>query len=280
MSNGTLTTPAPVQDPGLSSYEEAGTKRSLSSRLSVGHVLTALAGLLTFVFFLLILAERSTTEISVVVAQTTIEEGVPLTADLFDTVNVPDDSPLATGGVSELAELDGTTTAQRTIPEGSVLYESDFLEAAAITPGGGLRSISIPVKEETAVGGALRTSDLVDLIAADGGVVWIPVAGVEVLDTGSEGGSGLGAVGSDQSFITLAVTADQAVAIAQADSVADIYVVRSTGAKKLPVLPGGASPDEIGVSSPSQGFETQDLNDSLNDALGGVLDDLLEENDG
>ena len=279
MSNGTLTTP-PVQDPGLSSYDEASTKRSLSSRLSVGHVLTALAGLLTFVFFLLILAERSTTEISVVVAQTTIEEGVPLTADLFDTVTVPDDSPLATGSVSELSELDGSTTAQRTIPEGSVLYESDFLEAAAITPGGGLRSISIPVKEETAVGGALRTSDLVDLIATDNGVVWIPVAGVEVLDTGSDGSSSLGAVGSEQNFITLAVTADQAVAIAQADSVADIYVVRSTGAKKLPVLPGGASADEIGVSSPGQGFETQDLNDSLNDALGGVLDDLLEENNG
>ncbi len=279
MSNGTLTTP-PVQDPGLSSYDEASTKRGLASRLSVGHVLTALAGLLTFVFFLLILAERSTAEVSVVVAQTTIEEGVPLTADLFDTVTAPDDSPLATGSVSDLSELDGSMTAQRTIPEGSVLYESDFLEAAAITPGGGLRSISIPVKEETAVGGKLRSSDLVDIVAADNGIVWIPVAGVEVIDTGSDGGSALGAAGSEQSYITMAVTADQAVAIAQADSVATIYVVRSTGAKKLPVLPGGASADEVGVSSPTQGFQTQDVNDSLNDALGGVLDDLLEENDG
>lgn len=279
MSNGTLTTP-PVQDPAVSSYDAATTKRSLASRLSVGHVLTALAGLLTFVFFLLILAERSTTEVSVVVAQTTVEEGVPLTADLFDTVNIPDDSPLAGGTVSDLSELDGTATAQRTIPDGGVVYESDFLEADAATPGGGLRSISIPVKEETAVGGKIRTSDQVDLIAADSGIVWIPVAGLEVLDTGSDGGSALGSVGSEQGYITLAVTADQAVAIAQADSVADIYVVRSTGAKKLPVLPGGASADEVGVSSPTQGFEPQDVNDSLNDALGGVLDDLLEGNDG
>ncbi len=289
MSNGTLA-PPPIDEAGLrSGVPQPGPspeKRGLASRLSVGHVLTLIAGILTFFFVLLILAERNDPEVFVVIAAEPVDEGVPLTPDLFEVVTLPEDSALAEGALNTTEELDGRRTAQRDIPDGGVLRASDLKEAAAETPGGGLRSISIPIDPDKAVGGNLRDSDVVDIIAVDGAVVWIPVAGLEVLDTGASGGSLLG--GGNNSgggrSITLAVTADQALAIAQASEVAEVYVVRSTGAVPLPVLSDAIGEDEVGVTRPNlqggqagSGFSTSDVGESLNEALGGVLDDIVTE---
>ena len=284
MSNGTLAPPgfdetsvgSPLQ-PGPTSE-----RRGLGSRLSVGHVLTAVAGLLTFFFLLLVLSERNEPEVAVVVAGDRIEQGVPLTADLFEEVSLPEGNPLTDGALTTVDELDGSRTAQRDIPQGGVLTETDLVDVAAETPGAGLRSLSIPIEEDQAVGGAIRDSDVVDIIAVSNDEAWIPAAGLEVLDAGGNGSSTIiGDGGSDSGYLTMAVTADEAVAISFAAANAkSIFVVRSTGATKLPVLADSLGSEDVGVGGPAGGgsFQPGSIDESVNDALGGVLDDLLQQN--
>lgn len=281
MSNVTLTPPefdefsaGPSPTNG-----QGGGRRGLTSRLSFGHVLTAIAGVLTFLFLLLVLVDRQDPEVTVIAATERIDEGVPLTADLFEEVSLPEDNPLTAGAVTTIEELDGTRTAQRDIPAQGVLVGSDFIDVAAETPGGGLRSLSIPIESDKALGGAISDSDLVDIVAVAPDRVWIPAAGLEVLDDGAgDSSSFLGGDASDAGFITMAVTADEAVAISfAATNAKDIYVVRSTGAVRLPKLTETTGPDEVGVGGPSgtSSFVPADVGDSLNDALDGILDDLV-----
>lgn len=282
MSNGALAPPE-FDQTASGTPQQAGPseRRGLGSRLSVGHVLTAVAGLLTFFFLLLVLAERNETEVTVVVASDGIEQGVPLTADLFEEVALPAGNPLADGAVTTMDELDGSKTAQRDFPAESVLTEADLIDAVAETPGSGLRSLSIPIEEDQAVGGEIRDSDLVDIVAVSKDQAWIPAAGLEVLDAGDDGsGSLIGDGGSAVGFLTMAVTADEAVAISFASANAkEIFVVRSTGATKLPVLASSLGSDDVGVGGPAGGttFEPSDVDDSINEALDGVLDELLED---
>lgn len=112
--------------------------------------------------------------------------------------------------------------------------------------------------------------------------VWIPAAGLEILDDGGGGDSGsfLGGSDSGGDYLTMAVTADEAVAIAfAATNATDIYVVRSTGAERLPKLTDVAGPGDVGVGGPtgSDTFVPAELGESINDALGGVLDELVSE---
>ena len=283
MSNGTLAPPEFDQSEVGSPVPPGRTneRRGLSSRLSVGHVLTAVAGLLTFFLLLLVLAERNEPEVTVVVASEPIEEGVPLTADLFEEVTLPEGNPLADGAVTAMDQLDGSKTAQRDFPAESVLTETDLTDIAAEAPGSGLRSLSIPIEADQAVGGQILNSDLVDIVAVGSDRAWIPAAGLEVLDAGGEAASSIiGDGGSDTGYLTLAVSADEAVAISFASANAkEIFVVRSTGATKLPVLADALGADDVGVGSPSGGsaFAPANIDESVNEALGGVLDDLLQE---
>ena len=283
MSNGTLAPPEFDQSEVGSPVPPGRTneRRGLSSRLSVGHVLTAVAGLLTFFLLLLVLAERNAPEVTVVVASEPIEEGVPLTADLFEEVTLPEGNPLADGAVTAMDQLDGSKTAQRDFPAESVLTETDLTDIAAEAPGSGLRSLSIPIEADQAVGGQILNSDLVDIVAVGSDRAWIPAAGLEVLDAGGEAASSIiGDGGSDTGYLTLAVSADEAVAISFASANAkEIFVVRSTGATKLPVLADALGADDVGVGSPSGGsaFAPANIDESVNEALGGVLDDLLQE---
>ncbi len=280
MSNVTLTPPE-VEEMGagspLSPNGQGGGRRGLASRLSFGHVLTAIAGVLTFIFLLVVLAERDNPEVTVVVAAERVDEGVPLTADLFEEINLPEDSPLVEGAVQKMDRLDGSRTAQRDIPARGVLTQSDFRDVVAETPGGGLRSLSIPIEVDKAVGGKIRETDLVDIIAVEKGQVWIPAAGLEVLDDGSgDGSSSILGGSSGNDYLTVAVTADEAVAVAFASSTADIFVLRSTGAERLPELSGVDGSGEVGVGGPTGdgSFVPADVNETINDALGGVLDEL------
>lgn len=281
MSNGTLAPPEFDQTASGSPVQQGPTteRRGLGSRLSVGHVLTAVAGLLTFFFLLLVLAERNEPEVTVLVASDPIEEGVPLTADLFEEVTLPEGNALADGAVTTMDELDGSKTAQRDFPAESVLTETDLTDVAAEAPGSGLRSLSIPIKADQAVGGELLDSDLVDIVAVSNEGAWIPAAGLEVLDAGNDGsGSIIGDGGSDSGYITMAVTADEAVAISFASTNAkEIFVVRSTGANKLPVLADALDSEDVGVGGPAGGSTFAPSN--VDDSLSGVLDELLQEDD-
>ena len=281
MSNGTLAPPEFDQTASGSPVQQGPTteRRGLGSRLSVGHVLTAVAGLLTFFFLLLVLAERNEPEVTVLVASDPIEEGVPLTADLFEEVTLPEGNALADGAVTTMDELDGSKTAQRDFPAESVLTETDLTDVAAEAPGSGLRSLSIPIKADQAVGGELLDSDLVDIVAVSNEGAWIPAAGLEVLDAGKDGsGSIIGDGGSDSGYITMAVTADEAVAISFASTNAkEIFVVRSTGANKLPVLADALDSEDVGVGGPAGGSTFAPSN--VDDSLSGVLDELLQEDD-
>lgn len=283
MSNVTLT-PTEFDEFGAGpsgSNGQSGGRRGLTSRLSFGHVLTAIAGVLTFFFLLLVLVDRQDPQVTVIAATERVDEGVPLTADLFEEVTLPEGNPLTEGAVTTMEQLDGSRTAQRDIPATGVLVEADFIDVAAETPGGGLRSLSIPIEPDKALGGEITDSDLVDILAVADNRVWIPAAGLEVLDDGGGGGSSfLGGSVSDAKYITMAVTADEAVAISFASTNAkDIYVVRSTGAERLPELDDTAGAAEVGVSGPggSSSFVPADVGDSLNEALGGIFDDLLAE---
>ncbi len=126
----------------------------------------------------------------------------------------------------DVAGLEGLI-AVRPLASGDLVGLDDFQAAAAPLQQ---RAMSIPVDEEFAVGGAVTSADLVDVIAVEDGVASYVVAGAQVLAVPVADERGF--TGSGPFFVTVAVTGDQALAIASALDVGAVHVVRSTGAEE------------------------------------------------
>jgi hypothetical protein len=92
----------------------------------------------------------------------------------------------------------------------------------------GLRSMSVPIDAEHAVGGDLAAGDRIDLIVVDDDGPRYVLASAEVLTVSSIGE--LGALASGDFFLVVAVDAKQALGVAAAIRDGRIEVVRSTGA--------------------------------------------------
>lgn len=205
-------------------------RRPLWSRLSLGHVIMVLAGLLAFLLTLAVLRDQSATAF-VAVAATDIEAGTRLVAaDVeFVEINAEDDAIFASimDDAAVQAELDARAIATRTITAGDLLLQSDF---RAVDPlGVGRRAESIEIDPGRAVGGTLAVGDLVDIIEVDGDESASFVAtGVEVIAIARPEAASLG--GSAQITVTVSVDAPTSLALSFALANNEVFLVRATGA--------------------------------------------------
>ncbi len=218
----------------LVATREAGTSQSGRRRFfrlpSASHVLIALAVVLAFSFNFLALQDRSETSL-VAVARNPLQAGSTVGPDDVRFVSIDADFEGLAGliGESDWPGLEGAVL-QRSIDAGGVI---DISSLAAPAASNGLRSMSLPVAIEHAAGGSLVSGDVVDVISTSPGgaeyiAVGLPVIGVADRDSGSLGAS----VGY---HLILAVTADQALALASAIDGGSVEVVRATGAASVEV---------------------------------------------
>ncbi len=202
-------------------------RRPLLSRISLGHLIMILAGLLAFLLVLVVLRERGeSVQIAVTVEQ--IDAGTVLEpSDLrYVALGDADEQLLESFLTPEEVgvAVDQGWIASRTIAADVALTASDFrLEATA----SGLRAMSLPVASVHAVNGAIVAGDRIDIIAVDRGnaayvAVDVEVVAVRVSSSSTRSGFAL----------TVAVDAPTSLRLAAAINSAAIEVVRSTGATK------------------------------------------------
>ncbi|MGH9016099.1 MAG: RcpC/CpaB family pilus assembly protein [Acidimicrobiia bacterium] len=209
-------------------------RRGLLTRLSGGHLVMIVAGLVGMVLTLALL-RNADERVKVAVAATDLRTGsvvgessvryerVRMDGDLLETVLRP----------ADVAELE-RSIATGPIRAGELIARSDLRPVAARS---GLRAVSIPIAPSRAVNGELAAGDRVDVVLAAEHEVAIIVAGAEVLDVGEpDRGGAFGRVG-DEFTVTLAVDAQEAQLLAAAITDGDILIARSTGAKTAESTP-------------------------------------------
>lgn len=207
---------------------EAGTSRpplrTARRSVSASHLLIAAVVVTAFVLNFLVLQQRDAVTY-VAVADVPISAGSSLSVESVRMVPVSAEFE----GLPSLIE-ESTLPAfagwivDRAMSEGELIEASSLAEPSAAS---GLRTMSLPVPVEHAAGGSIISGDRVDVIAVVDGAASYVVADVEVVAV-SETVSGLG--GAGEHHLVLAVSSDQALALAAALEAGPIDVVRSTGA--------------------------------------------------
>lgn len=195
-------------------------RRSLVSRLSIGHVVMILAGLVAIVLNLAFL--RSGTEtINVTVAGQSIEAGTVLMEDHIRSVQVGDAGELVQGLLTEESAqgLFGSVLA-RDIEAGEPIRRSDLRPTGSSLA---LREYSIEVDPAAAAGGSVQATDVVDIIAVIDDRAFYVAAGLDVVRVKADTGGG-------DDIIVLSVDDRTALQIESARAAGSIAVVRSTGA--------------------------------------------------
>ena len=230
--------------------DEAGVhgtpRRRLASRLSSGHLVMIVAGLLGAVLGLAAL--RSEPEgVEVAVAAHEIRGGESVEPDDFRTerVQAPDRLLRTFVRPQQVPSLRGDI-ATSTISSGEAIVRRRFRPHAA---RGGLRSMSIPIDPARAVGGRLAAGDRIDVLFAGDREASIIVRDAEVLAVDAKGRGGIGETSSPFT-VTIAVDARQSQLLAAAIANGDISIARTTGASSslgtVPqplergVVPGGS----------------------------------------
>jgi hypothetical protein len=209
-------------------------RRALGRRLSRAQWLALALGVLAALVNLAALRDRRET-VSVAVADEPIAQVSRVTRDMVRFVDVPADSPVAARLLDESSLAEGGMVSTRGVAEGEPLTAS---AVAGEVPQDGLRSMSVPVASQHAVGGALRPGDRVDVLdAVDGEAVWV-VVDAEVLAVGGESAAAVSAP-EDRFEVTLAVDASGAQRLAAALADERVEVVRSTGAAPIDVQSAG-----------------------------------------
>jgi Flp pilus assembly protein CpaB len=235
--------------PAAHSGPAGGPRRPASrSRLSFGHVVTLLAGLLATVLVFSVLRERDVT-FRAAAAGVQIRAGTTVEASALRTVGVqvPGDVRGRLIDPAALGRFRGWI-ATRTLQPGELLSRGDLRPPAAPSA---LRAMSIPVEASHAVGGALAAGDRLDVIEVDeGGQARYVVTGAEVLAVNRPDSGVIGAAASSSS-LTVAVDARQALRLAAAIRGGRFELVRSTGADAH--ASGGASTSGGTVAGSSDG---------------------------
>jgi len=210
----------------------APTTRPARRRPSLSHLAIGLAALLAFAFNYLALQNREATTL-VAIADRPIPEGAPFTPALARLVPLPADFEGIDHVIVEedIAGLDGWIIG-RSVAEGELIDRSIVIQPGA---GDGLRTMSIPVAVEHAAGATLVVGDRVDVISTVNDQPAFVALDLEVVSVADRAEGGLSGVGPY--FVVVAVTSDDALAVARAISDDSIEIVRSTGAGALP--PGG-----------------------------------------
>ena len=218
------------------------TRRALRSRVSSGHIVMVVAGLLGLLLSLSVLRKADNT-VAVVMIARDLAPGTRLRPDMVRTTRVHVDGRLLANLVPA-ADVDGLSDS---VVLGS-LRAGDLLSRSGLGPAStsrAARAVSFPVDSALAVGGQLSAGDHIDVLASanDGSGSGYVLVGADVVAVNASGTGPLR--GSDgQLSITVAVDADGAQRLAAALHGADLLVVRSTGAAPVTSIrwfaPGGS----------------------------------------
>jgi Flp pilus assembly protein CpaB len=218
-----------TSDAGVGSTERSAVRdRSLRSRVSSGHVVMVVAGLLGLLLSLSVL-RRADTTVPVMVVDRDLASGTRVQSDLFHAVRIHADRPVLDNLVAPdaLAGLQGRIV-RAPLRAGDLLQRSNL---GATTAGDARRSMSFPVDSALAVGGDLAAGDRIDVLASatDGARSGYVLTGADVVAVQSKSAGPLRS-GDGQITITVAVDAAGAERLAAALHGTDLLVVRSTGA--------------------------------------------------
>jgi Flp pilus assembly protein CpaB len=213
-----LTEPVAVRDE--IPVPAAPARRSIVSRLSIGHVVMILAGLVAILLNLAFLRTSADT-VNIAVAASSMEAGTVLAADRLASVEVGDAAELAQGLLTEesAASLFGSVLA-RDIEAGEPIRRSDLRPAGSSLA---LREYSIEVDAAEAAGGSIQPTDIVDIIAVIDSRAFYVAAGLDVVRVKGDTGGG-------ELILVLSVDDRTALEIESARAAGSISVVRSTGA--------------------------------------------------
>lgn len=170
-----------------------------------------------------------TTEVLVVANEVAAGSRIDVSDLRVESIAVGSETMGALVDASLLAGVDGFV-ATRTLKPGEPLLSGDALAPGI---GGVTRSMSIPVSNDTAVGGALVPGDLVDVVGVlEDGATFL-ASGLSVLAVPDDDG-----LGGTSFAPTVSVDPETALAITQALEDGTVHLLRSTGATPLEV-PGG-----------------------------------------
>jgi Flp pilus assembly protein CpaB len=209
-------------------------RRRLASRLSAGHLVMIVAGLVGMLLTLALL-RNADERVEVAVAAHDLRAGdVVGNGDFqYERVRMDDDLLGTVLRRDDVARLEGAI-AVRAVGAGELISRSAVRPAAAPS---GLRAVSIPIDRARAVNGQLVAGDRVDVLLAAEAEVAVVVAGAEVLDVSDPaGGAALGSV-DEQFTVTLAVDARGSQLLTAAITDGDLLLARSTGAESAEATP-------------------------------------------
>jgi Flp pilus assembly protein CpaB len=201
-------------------------RRKLSARLSSGHVVMVVAGLLGMVLAIAAL-RKEPAGIEVAVAAHEIRAGEAVTVSDFRSALVRSSDDLLSAFVPahEVRGLQGRI-ATTTIASGEPIIRRELRARAA---RGRLRAMSIPIDPSRAVGGRLVSGDRIDVLFAGDDEVSIIVRDAEVIAVDAKGRGGIGETSSPFT-VTIAVNPSQSQLLAAAIADGDISIARTTGA--------------------------------------------------
>lgn len=192
-----------------------------------------MAAILAFALNYLALQNRDATTL-VAIADAPIAEGIPLTARLTRLVPMPSDFEGLEHlvGETDLEEIEGWILA-RSLAEGELIDRS-----AVIRPGAaeGLRTMSLPVPIEHAAGATLVVGDRIDVISMVSDAPAFVAEDLEVVSIAETTQTGLSGVAPYH--LVVAVTPEQALALARAIADGSIEILRSTGAGTIDGVEG------------------------------------------
>lgn len=204
--------------------------RRLVDRLSAGHWLVLIAGLLAGILnFALLRGDDE--HVTVAVAADTIAPGQVISAADLTTARVDTDDGLLARLVpgTDIDSVVGSVAATR------VAAGDPVPRSALHGPGATdlLRTMSLPIDPAHAVGGELRPGDRVDVIAVDEGRGRYIAEDVEVVGVADREGGGALGTHLGGYHLVLAVDATTALDLAMALRGDGVEVVRATGSASL-----------------------------------------------
>lgn len=227
-------------------------RRGMMSRLSTGHVIMILAGLLAALLNFTLLQQREEV-FQVVVASRSLLPGQTVALDDFTYADIRASQELLdTLVLSGAAETIEGQVAVRSIPAGSAVSVTDFSPAAAPLQQ---RAMSVPVDSDKAVDGSLTANDIVDIILVDDGRASYVALGIEVL---AVPGPREGFASTANYAVTIIVDDETALRVASAIDIGELHLVRSTGSQLAEVEffdPAMTTTEDTsdGVETPSTG---------------------------
>ena len=203
-------------------------RRSPLARPSAAHLLMVLAAVLAFATNLMVLRNQDETR-KVAMAAADLAAGRPIAASQVRAVEVDVSDQIYATLIpwEQVVGLAGRVPAYL-LPAGELIRASDLRDPSAPA---GLRSMSIPIDPEHAVGGDLSPGDRIDLILVGDETAGYVLVGAEVM---AVSGTARGALAVGGFHVTVAVDAEQALALAAAIRDGRIEIVRSTGAAAVP----------------------------------------------